>query len=95
MLVKEKMFEKNFTEIKDFQNKSNLSYCLITEENNYGIEIDRLEKEENYVQTHKNISLDKNLVIDILTYVYENAVPIETSEDIIKELIEKRKVAIN
>lgn len=95
MIIKENLFEKNYTLIKDFQTKSNLIYSLIIEQDNYGIEIDCFSNGKNYVITHKNISLNKNLVLDILTYIYENAIPCETLEDVIKELLEKRKAVIN
>lgn len=95
MIFKENLFEKNYSEIKDFQHKSICTYCLIEDNSNYGIEVDYLINNKNFNQRCSNISNNKNLVINILTYLYENSVPIETFDDVIAELLEKRKVAIN
>lgn len=91
MFSKIKMFEKTFTQIESFQNEFTVTYYLTLEDNYYGIELEQISKSDCLVQSKIKISNDKSLVEDILTFVYENTIPIETFDDVLDELLNLRQ----
>lgn len=91
MIIKTKLFQKSFSAINNLQKASaNTYYLTANAEQFYGIEIDCITKATIQSEYFHTVSSDKEVVIDIITFIYENAVPIETAGEIIQELIELR-----
>lgn len=89
MVTKTKLLEKTFTPIKGLQAQGCTSYYLTKENSFYGISVEHSSGQQILSHTQNNISTNKESVTNILTFLYENAIPVETIDDIIVELLQK------
>lgn len=86
------IYIKNYSEITNIQHKSNVCYNLVTTVSDlltyYGIEIilnNYIDKPEKIC--FEAVSESKSLVLDIITFLYENSIKPDSSLAIISDLI--------
>mgnify|MGYP001011983181 CR=1 FL=1 len=99
MLNNKTIYTKTFSEIKGIQQYCKISYNLFeySEPNGkiFGIEIGYSDNFETKNTLIKNISYSKNLVLDIITYLYENSIKDESAEYIIKDIMSQHESVLS
>ena len=85
------LFKRQFTYIKNIQDMENIYYNLYETDTGsnvtYGIEI--ISEKDNKVEetSLKQISESKSFIVNIITYLYENAIKPECALGIVSDLI--------
>lgn len=85
------LFKRQFTYIKNIQDMENIYYNLYETDTGskttYGIEI--ISEKDNGVEetSLKQISESKSFIVNIITYLYENAIRPEYALGIVSDLI--------
>lgn len=85
------IYSKSYSSISDtLQNSRTINYDLVKSrfgnKNFYGIHITSCNKGDFFEDMVMNISSDKNFVLDILKYFYENAVDIMNFKDVLNDI---------
>ena len=87
----ENLFKRRFTYIKDIQDTEDIYYNLYETNNasntTYGIEIISEKNTGSEETSFKQISESKSFIVNIIKYLYENAIRPEYAFDIICDLI--------
>ncbi len=101
MTKKIDIYSREFSQITGLQNREIITYrlCKTQEEDLtvYGIELGSLLKDKyiNYEKNKKNllerISCSKELVLDVLKYLYENSIKPESAYSIVTDILNTRK----
>lgn len=101
MTKKINIYSREFSQITGLQSREIITYklCKTQEEDLtvYGIELDSLLKNEyiNYEKNKKNllerISCSKELVLDVLKYLYENSIRPESAYSVVIDILNARK----
>ena len=85
------MFKKDLSQIKNIQDTEKLYYNFYETENpsytTYGIEIISKKKNKSETTSLQQISESKCLIINIITYLYENSIKPNSACGIISDLI--------
>lgn len=87
MSTKTLMFTKNYSNIKNLQTKSTTTYYLVTLDNLCSVEIHYSTGDTFIKKSSKYKIDDKILTKQIITFLFENSIPIENFDDIIVGLI--------
>ncbi len=84
------LYSKNFSEIKDIQNEKLLEYNLfeskVDDKINYGIQITSFDGRNREEYISEVICDNKEFVQDVVKYLYENSVDIDTCEYVLNDL---------
>lgn len=86
------VYEKQFSNLEGIQNAQKIQYIMISNHkgNNtvYGIEVNGQEEHsEKKSDRITEISYSKEHVLALITFLYENAVPVESAKEIIYNMI--------
>lgn len=88
-----KIYTRNFSDICDLQDKETIDYNLLNSLNNkndtYGIEVVSVMSGNMYKESMVNLSRSKDKVMNVIKYLYENSVKIESFSDIVKDIFNK------
>lgn len=83
--------KKEFSELSSMQKQETIDYNIVENIANdkifYGIEIISYNKLSRVKDSFFNISDSKKFVMDLICYLYENAVKISTCKDIIDDIL--------
>ncbi len=84
------IFKKEFSEIKGIQKKEEILYRLsddiVDGNSTYGIQVFSICEDNETSESVQNISSSKEMVLDIIKYLYENSVKTENFKDIIFDM---------
>lgn len=87
MYTKTLMFTKNYSNIQNLQIKSTTAYYLVTLDDLYSIEIQYSDENTFTEKLSQYLIDDKLLTKQIITFLFENSIPIENFDDIIVGLL--------
>lgn len=86
------IYEKQFSNLNGIQTAQRVEYMILYEQTEtetiYGIKISgQEENKEKKVNSIHKISYSKEYVLSLLTFLYENAVTVESAKEVISNLI--------
>lgn len=87
MSSKTLLFTKNYSKIKNMQTKSTTNYYLVRHDNLFTIEI-QYSTDDTFIKKSSEYLIDDEiLTTQIITFLFENSIPIENFDDIIVGLL--------
>lgn len=94
------IYKKDYSEIKNIQNRENVYYNLVKtvseELTFYGIEIILKDSSDNPEKVcFEGLSESKDFVLDVIKFLYENSIKPDSSLAIISDLISMQELCYN
>lgn len=88
-----KIYSRNFSAICDLQNEETVDYNLLENTNGtdnlYGIEVISAMSGNMCKESIINLSGSRDKVMNVIKYLYENSVKIESFRDIVSDIFNK------
>lgn len=90
-MKKIKLFQKHFSRLDDIQEEQDIAYYLVSPEKGmeegYGITLQAKCGAFESTETVEDVSEEKQLVENIIAFLYENAVTVDTLKDVTEDLV--------
>lgn len=90
-MEKVKLFQKHFSRLDGIQEEQDIAYYLVSPEKGteegYGVTLQAKCGAFESTETVDNISAEKQLAENIIAFLYENAVTVDTLKDVTEDLV--------